>query len=155
MFELISDYPAVEFGVSLFLGALLGSFTTAVIYRTRHNQSWIWNESHEHEARSFCPSCQHVLSVKDLVPVLSWLLQRGRCRYCKEPVAKSYIYTEITTIVVVLLVYALLGVSLYSLAVMVLIPFVVSQVILMLQCKTISKLLLSIITLGSMLILFL
>jgi len=155
LFDLISDYPAFEFTIVLFLGALLGSFTTAVIYRTRHNQSWVWNKSHEHEARSFCPSCQHVLSVKDLVPVLSWLLQRGRCRYCKTPIAKSYLYTEIALIVVVLFIYAFLGLSLHSLSIVMLSPFVVSQVILMIQYKTISKLLLSIIAVGALLILFL
>lgn len=36
--------------------------------------------------RSECPQCQHVLAAKDLVPVLSWLLLRGRCRYCHAPI---------------------------------------------------------------------
>jgi len=155
LFDLLSNYPAVELIIVLFLGALFGSFTTAIIYRTRHNQSWVWNKLHEHEARSFCPSCQHVLGVKDLVPVLSWLLQKGCCRYCKEPIAKSYIYTEVTLIIVALFIYGLLGLSLHSLAVMILSPFIVSQTILMIQYKMISKLLLSIMILGGMLILFL
>ena len=38
------------------------------------------------KGRSMCPHCKHELAAKDLVPVLSWLYLRGKCRYCGKPI---------------------------------------------------------------------
>jgi prepilin signal peptidase PulO-like enzyme (type II secretory pathway) len=45
--------------------------------------------------RSICPNCKHILAWYDLFPVFSWLSLRGKCRYCKKPVAKQYPLVEI------------------------------------------------------------
>jgi prepilin signal peptidase PulO-like enzyme (type II secretory pathway) len=41
-------------------------------------------------ARSFCPECRTTLTTKDLIPVLSWVLSRGRCRYCDTKIPMRY-----------------------------------------------------------------
>jgi len=57
-------------------GLLLGSFVNALVWRLHEKRDWVTE-------RSECPLCHHVLAPKDLVPVLSWLWLRGKCRYCK------------------------------------------------------------------------
>ncbi|MFQ5861183.1 MAG: prepilin peptidase [Dehalococcoidia bacterium] len=61
------------------VGLAVGSFLNVVIDRLPHDQSLLHPPSH-------CPHCQHPLSVLDLVPVLSYLWLRGRCRYCGTPI---------------------------------------------------------------------
>src|SRR5690606_10697569 len=47
--------------------------------------------------RSMCPLCKHMLSAKDLVPVISWLSLRGKCRYCQKPISWQYPLIELVT----------------------------------------------------------
>jgi leader peptidase (prepilin peptidase)/N-methyltransferase len=69
------------------LGALIGSFANVVIYRLPRRQSIIFPGSH-------CPRCQHRLGVIDLIPILSWLLLLGRCRYCQAAISARYPLVE-------------------------------------------------------------
>jgi leader peptidase (prepilin peptidase)/N-methyltransferase len=48
------------------------------------------------KGRSMCPDCKHQLSGKDLVPVLSWLSVRGRCRYCQKKISLQYPAVELS-----------------------------------------------------------
>lgn len=73
--------------VGLF-GACIGSFITLVTYR-------LPREEPIGMTRSRCPSCHNTLKVIDLVPVLSWALNRGRCRQCKARVSIRYPLTEL------------------------------------------------------------
>lgn len=57
--------------------------------------------------RSMCPDCHHVLAAKDLVPVLSWLLLRGKCRYCHTPISWQYPLVELLTATVFVISYLL------------------------------------------------
>ncbi len=52
-----------------------------------------------------CIRCHHALAVRDLVPVLSWVLLRGKCRYCHEPIAWQYPVVELLTAVLFVLLY--------------------------------------------------
>jgi prepilin signal peptidase PulO-like enzyme (type II secretory pathway) len=63
-------------------GFLMGSFVNALVWRLHERRNWV-NE------RSECPNCHHVLAAKDLVPVLSWLALKGKCRYCGKPIPDS------------------------------------------------------------------
>ena len=47
--------------------------------------------------RSACPSCQHQIAGYDNIPVLSWLILRGRCRNCKAPISPRYLLVEMLT----------------------------------------------------------
>lgn len=83
--------------VLIVLGLCLGSFTNALVWRY-HRQSEIKDNSTVSNAnsdaelaglsiatgRSMCVHCHHVLAAKDLVPVISYLTLRGRCRYCRK-----------------------------------------------------------------------
>ena len=65
--------------VLVLVGLCLGSFVNALVWRLHEHKDWI-------NGRSECPHCHHVLAAKDLVPVLSWLWLRGKCRYCHKPI---------------------------------------------------------------------
>ncbi|HVX23942.1 MAG TPA: prepilin peptidase [Candidatus Saccharimonadales bacterium] len=56
--------------------------------------------------RSMCPHCHHELAAKDLVPVLSWLWLRGKCRYCRQPISWQYPLVELATAAVFVGSYA-------------------------------------------------
>jgi leader peptidase (prepilin peptidase)/N-methyltransferase len=70
------------------IGASLGSFLQVVAQRSISGTPW-WGK-----ARSVCPECGHTLSWKDLVPVFSWLLLKGRCRYCDFPIPLRHFGAE-------------------------------------------------------------
>ena len=72
-----------------FLGACLGSFINVVAYRMPRGMSVVWKPSH-------CPKCGHPIRPRDNLPVLGWLLLRGRCRDCGEPIAPRYAIVEAT-----------------------------------------------------------
>lgn len=61
--------------------------------------------------RSHCTSCQHSLSLRDLVPVFSWLAAGGKCRYCQAPISIRYPLIELSTALLFALVYARFGVT--------------------------------------------
>ncbi len=71
------------------LGASLGSFLNVVAHRTINNKPWWGNE------RSICENCKHTLKFIDLIPVFSWLLLKGKCRYCNSKISVKYILVEI------------------------------------------------------------
>ncbi len=68
-------------------GSLLGSFSNVVILRMALGKSVVFPPS-------ACPRCDHQLHAIDLIPVLSWLSLRGRCRYCQAPIAWQYPVVE-------------------------------------------------------------
>lgn len=74
------------------LGALLGSFLNVVIHRVPAGQSVV-------HPPSACPSCRTRIRPRDNVPVLSWLMLRGRCRDCAEPISRRYPLVEALTAV--------------------------------------------------------
>ncbi len=76
--------------VAMFAG-LLGSFINVCIWRIPRGESIVFPRSH-------CPNCQAVLGVPDLVPVLSYLFLRGRCRHCRTPFSPRYMYVELVVI---------------------------------------------------------
>ena len=76
-------------GASL-LGLFIGSFLNVVIWRVPRGESVVQPPSH-------CPSCDRELGVVDLVPVLSWVALRGRCRTCKASVSARYPLVELLT----------------------------------------------------------
>lgn len=81
------------------LGLLLGSFLNVVVYRVPRGESII-------SPPSACPTCGHEISPFDNVPVLSWLVLRGRCRTCREPISLRYPLVELGTAVSFALVAA-------------------------------------------------
>ncbi len=90
------------------LGLCLGSFVNALVWRV-YQQEKLSNKKKTHKkhspsaelsilkGRSVCPNCRHKLSSGDLVPVISWLALKGRCRYCKKPISMQYPLVELAT----------------------------------------------------------
>lgn len=74
----------------LIMGLIIGSFVNAVVWRLHSGESIT-------HGRSMCPNCKHQLHPLDLVPVLSWLTLRGKCRYCKQPYGAHYVLIELMT----------------------------------------------------------
>lgn len=74
--------------VTAVLGALIGSFSNVVIYRLPRGESVVWPGSQ-------CPNCGRRLTPLELVPVLSWLFQRARCRGCFKPISARYPLVEL------------------------------------------------------------
>lgn len=72
------------------LGAAVGSFLNVVIYRVPAGVSLLHPPSR-------CPTCHHPLRPHDNVPVLGWLWLKGRCRYCRTPIAPRYPLIEALT----------------------------------------------------------
>ncbi|HEX7167519.1 MAG TPA: prepilin peptidase [Acidimicrobiales bacterium] len=79
-------------GGAALLGLLVGSFLNVVIHRVPANESIV-------HPRSRCPKCGTQLSSLDNVPVLSWLILRGKCRTCSEPISARYPLVELLTAV--------------------------------------------------------
>ena len=85
--------------LSIFVfGLIFGSFLNCVIYRLHSGESFL-------KGRSYCPNCQHILSWPDLIPVFSFLILKGKCRYCHKPISLQYPLVELATGTVFLLIF--------------------------------------------------
>jgi len=67
-----------------------GSFLNVVAYRLVAAQNFV-------TGRSCCPQCRHTLAWYDLIPVFSWIMLFGLCRYCKQPISLIYPSMELLT----------------------------------------------------------
>lgn len=86
------------------LGTLMGSFFTVVGIRLPRRERFIID-------RSYCDKCFHELSILDMIPILSFLFLRGRCRYCKARIDKLSSYMEFFTGVLFALAFHVFGFS--------------------------------------------
>lgn len=90
---------ALLMGGSAVLGALIGSFLNVVIHRVPAGQSVV-------HPPSACPVCENRIRAYDNIPVISWLILRGRCRDCREPISARYPLIEAGTALAFALVAA-------------------------------------------------
>ncbi len=116
----------------------MGSFATAVISRTMSGTSWI-KSAKGGAARSECPKCAHSLHTKDLIPVLSYLWQKGRCRYCGAKISAFYPSVELTCITLSVFFLFVFGVSCLSFFLIAIMPFVLAQLIVYSRKNIVSK----------------
>jgi leader peptidase (prepilin peptidase)/N-methyltransferase len=93
---------ALEIAAAAVFGAVLGSFLNVVIHRVPLGESLV-------APGSRCPSCGTPLAPYDNVPLLSWLLLRGRCRHCAAPISPRYPTVELVTAVAFAAVVATRG----------------------------------------------
>jgi leader peptidase (prepilin peptidase)/N-methyltransferase len=93
--------PHLIFIVFVFLlGAVIGSFLNVVVWRLPRGESLVTPPSR-------CPVCLHGLAWYDNVPVLGWLMLRGRCRYCHTPISAQYPTVEFVTGALFVLYYVM------------------------------------------------
>ncbi|MBI3871649.1 MAG: prepilin peptidase [candidate division Zixibacteria bacterium] len=86
------------------LGLAIGSFVNVLIYRLPKHESIFW-------PRSRCPSCKHVIRWHHNIPVLSWLILRGRCAFCGKRIGAIYPGVELICALLFAAFYARYGVS--------------------------------------------
>jgi len=90
------------------LGLILGSFSNVCIYRIPRNESIIYPASH-------CPKCGSHIKPVDNIPLLSFILLKGRCRNCKNKISIQYPTVEVLTGLIYLIIYLIYGLSIQSL----------------------------------------
>lgn len=96
--------------VLVVVGLCFGSFVNALVWRL-HEQSGKKSGGKDRQrlsitkGRSMCPRCQHELAAKDLLPIISWLSLKGRCRYCGKPISAQYPLVEFLTAVLFVALY--------------------------------------------------
>lgn len=81
-------FPTWTWIVGFWIGAAVGSFLNVVIYRLPRGLSIAKPKN------SFCPNCKAQLHAIDMIPILSWAIQGGKCRYCKSQIAIRYPIVE-------------------------------------------------------------
>lgn len=104
------------------LGLAWGSFINALVWRLRMQEELTAKDSKPKtkkgsklskkdlsilHGRSMCPQCHHALRAVDLLPLVSWLALRGKCRYCKAPISWQYPLVEVTLTVLYVVSYLL------------------------------------------------
>lgn len=101
-------YYGIEIILIFVLGLIVGSFSNVCIYRIPRNESIIYPASH-------CPKCRSSISPKDNIPLLSYILLKGRCRNCKSKISIQYPVVEFLTGLIYLIIYLIFGLSIQSL----------------------------------------
>jgi len=98
----------VDYIIVGILGLVIGSFLNVCIYRIPREESIAFPPSH-------CGSCNHKLSPLDLIPLLSYALLKGKCRYCKEKISIRYPLIESINGILYLLIYFKFGLTILTL----------------------------------------
>ncbi|MBS4015437.1 MAG: prepilin peptidase [Candidatus Latescibacteria bacterium] len=86
----------------IILGLVIGSFLNVCIYRIPRKKSIV-------APRSFCPACKKPIQPYDNIPILSYLILGGRCRYCKTKISWQYPFVELLTAGLFLLLFLKFG----------------------------------------------
>ena len=95
------------------LGLCMGSALNCLAWRIANKKSWT-------KGKSICPACRHKLHTRDLIPLLSYIFSKGKCRYCGEKISPRYPLTELGLAVIFVAVFLRYGFTLYTLDIMVL-----------------------------------
>ncbi len=127
MLDLLAQSPLLAGGYVFLVSLCVGSFLNVVIYRLPVMMERQWRdeattllagETAEPTTpperfnllvpRSRCPHCGHQIAALENVPVISWLLLRGRCKSCQQPISPRYPLVEVATALLSLLVFLVL-----------------------------------------------
>lgn len=104
-FETASGLPEIFGYIFVFLfGAAVGSFLNVVIHRVPLEESIVL-------PNSACPNCKNSIKPYDNIPILSWLILRGKCRNCKIAISPRYPAVELLTALLFVLVFWRIGFS--------------------------------------------
>ena len=90
--------------ISFIYGAVIGSFLNVCIWRMPRDESIVSPGSH-------CPNCNTLLKGRDLVPMLSFLVQKCKCRYCGAPISWRYLSIELLTALYFVVTYLKFGIG--------------------------------------------
>lgn len=90
--------------LAFIFGSVVGSFLNVCIYRMPEGKSIVWPRSH-------CPHCQKRIFWYDNIPFISYILLKGRCRFCKKRISPRYLIVEFLTALMFLVFYNHYGLS--------------------------------------------
>lgn len=146
MFDELAAYPALVIASAFLFGLLIGSFLNVVILRLPLRLQWQWERDSrdllEIETpagtsttvppgivveRSHCPQCGHQLAAWENIPLLSFVLLRGKCRGCKAPISWQYPAVELITGVLFALVVWRFGLTPQALAALIFTGFLLAM----------------------------
>ncbi|WP_333860615.1 prepilin peptidase [Clostridium sp.] len=95
----------IYYGILFFIfGTILGSFLNVCIYRIPRGESILYPPSH-------CVNCNRKIKPYDLIPIVSYIILRGKCRYCSEKIQPRYCILEFATGFLYFLIYINLGIG--------------------------------------------
>ena len=114
LFDVFQQYPTAMPVLATVGGLIIGSFLNVVIWRypimLRQQMAEFHGEMSSAQSkislalpRSHCPHCQQTIRVRDNIPLLSWLMLKGRCRDCQAKISKRYPLVELLTALAFLL----------------------------------------------------
>lgn len=98
----------VLYVLAFLYGTVVGSFVNVLIYRIPRKLNWV-------SGRSACPACSKQLKIIDLIPVVSYIVLRGKCRYCGAKIPFRYTIVELLNGLLYMAVFIRYGLTLYSL----------------------------------------
>jgi leader peptidase (prepilin peptidase)/N-methyltransferase len=126
----IFDNTILDIIIIVFAGLIFGSFASALTYRVPRGLPWAYEgkDNEGHGLRSACPHCKTPLTIRDLIPVLSWLFSKGRCRHCGEAVSKVYPICEALTLIACIGIYSAHGLTWFSLPFLMMMPFLIALI---------------------------
>ncbi len=101
-------YYGIEIILIFILGLTVGSFSNVCICRIPKNKSIIFPASH-------CPKCRSKIKPVDNIPLLSYILLKGRCRHCKSKISIQYPIVELLSGLIYLIIYLAYGLSVQTL----------------------------------------
>ncbi|BAW81096.1 leader peptidase (Prepilin peptidase) / N-methyltransferase [Candidatus Nitrosoglobus terrae] len=131
----LNDHPMSFLGSIFLLGLTIGSFLNVVIYRLPLMMENYWQQQYAELQgnplpelkqlnlclpRSHCPRCNHVIQIWENIPILSYLLLKGRCNHCGSPISPRYLLVEILTAIFSVAIAWRFGVSWQTIAALVL-----------------------------------
>jgi len=111
-------FPAMFLMLFAF-GAMIGSFANVCILRIPAEESIVF-------PRSRCPKCKQPVQWYDNIPIVSWIVLRGRCRSCHAPISFRYVVVELLTALAAVALYARVG---FGVEWLVLFPFLTALII--------------------------
>ncbi len=118
------------------IGSLFGSFYSLATYRIPQKQDIV-------ATRSYCPNCKHRLEFFDLIPVLSFILCGGKCRYCHDKISPRYFLLEVGHGLLFVAIYLILtvffGISIEALVIFMCIAIMYSVIFVIIGSNIMAK----------------
>ena len=97
----ISSFSFVDLIIIAIFFLSVGSFCSSIIFRLAPNSPFPL-----YKIRSSCPSCSKKIDIINLIPLVGFLIQKGKCKFCNSNISKFYLFTEIFFLLIgILLVY--------------------------------------------------
>lgn len=90
--------------IAFLFGSIVGSFLNVCIRRMPLGESVVWPSSH-------CPKCKKRIPAYDNIPFLSFVLLRGKCRFCKQPISFMYPFIELLTAAMFVVLFSRFGLT--------------------------------------------